>query len=67
MYCCSIEDPGAIQTSWEHTEHRWIAAEEAETLFSAGYWLGELIRHAERIRAQLPPELLQTYREGLKT
>ena len=66
-YCCSIEDPGAIQTSWEHAEHRWIAAEEAEALLPADYWLRELIRRAERIRAQLPPELLQTYREGFKT
>ncbi len=65
-YCCSIEDPGAIRTSWEHTEHRWITAEEAETMLPAGYWLRELIRRAERIRAQLPPELLQTFREGFE-
>lgn len=65
-YCCSIEDPGAIQTSWEHTEHRWITAEEAGALFPPGYWLGELIRRAERIRAQLPLELLQTLREGFE-
>ena len=65
-YCCSIEDPGAIQTSWEHTEHRWITAEEAEALFPQGYWLRDLIQRAERIRAQLPPELLQTFREGFE-
>jgi 8-oxo-dGTP diphosphatase len=65
-YCCSIEDPGAIQTSWEHTEHRWITAEEAQTLFPQGHWLGELIQHAERIRAQLPSELLQTFREAFE-
>ena len=65
-YCCSIDDPGAIQTSWEHAEHRWVTAEEAETLFPQGYWLGELIQRAERIRAQLPPELLQTFREGFE-
>ena len=65
-YCCSIEDPGAIQTSWEHAEHRWVTAEEAEAIFPAGYWLGELIQRAERIRAQLPPELLQTFRGGFE-
>ena len=66
-YCCSFEDPAAIQTSWEHAEHRWITAEEAETLFPAGYWLRDLIQRAEQIRAQLPPELLQTFREGFET
>ena len=65
-YCCSLEDPGAIQTSWEHTEHRWITAGEAEALFPKGYWLGELIGRAERIRALLPPELLEAYREGFE-
>ena len=67
MYCCSIEDPGAIQTSWEHAEHRWVTTEEAEAIFPAGYWLRDLIQRAERIRAQLPPELLQTFREGFET
>jgi 8-oxo-dGTP pyrophosphatase MutT (NUDIX family) len=22
QFCCSIEDPGTIRTSWEHAEHR---------------------------------------------
>ena len=65
-YCCSIEDPAAIQTSWEHTEHRWITAEEAQTLFPGSHWLGELIQRAEQIRALLPPELLRVYREGFE-
>jgi 8-oxo-dGTP diphosphatase len=64
LYRCSLEDPEAIQTSWEHTEHRWITAEEAKGLFPKGYWLGDLIQRAERIRALLPPELLAVYREG---
>jgi 8-oxo-dGTP diphosphatase len=66
-YCCSIEDPGAIQTSWEHAEHRWITAEEAAALFPKRYWLGALIQRAEQIRAQVPPQLLQTFREGFET
>ncbi len=65
-YCCSVEDPEAIQTSWEHTEHRWITPEEAEGLFAQGHWLRDLIRRAERIRALLPPDLLEAYREGFE-
>lgn len=66
LYRCSLEGPEPIQTSWEHTEHRWITAQEAQTLFPGGHWLGELIQSAERIRALLPPELLAVYREGFE-
>jgi len=62
QYCCSIEDPQAIRVSAEHSEYRWITAEEAEALFPEGYWLGKVIRRAEAIRALLPPELLEYYR-----
>jgi 8-oxo-dGTP diphosphatase len=65
-YCCSLEDPGAIQTSWEHSEHRWIKAEEAEELFPKGYWLAELVQRAERIRTLVAPELLEIFREGFE-
>ena len=66
VYRCSLEDPEAIQTSWEHSEHRWVTAEEAKAMFPEGYWLVDLIQHAERIRALLPPELLAVYREGFE-
>jgi 8-oxo-dGTP diphosphatase len=66
LYRCSLEDSEAIQTSWEHTEHRWVTAEEAEAIFPKGHWLVDLIQHAERIRALLPPELLAVYREGFE-
>src|SRR3972149_5855545 len=32
QFCCSIENPEAIGTSWEHAEHRWVTAEEAQAL-----------------------------------
>ena len=66
VYRCSLEDPEAIQTSWEHSEHRWVTADEAEAIFTKGYWLVDLIQRAERIQALLPPELLAVYREGFE-
>ncbi len=63
-YCCSLEDPAAIRTSWEHREHRWVTLDEADELLPPGHWLRDLIRRAERIRAMTPPDLLETYREG---
>ncbi len=66
LYRCSLEDPEAIQTSWEHSEHRWVTADEAEAIFPEGYWLADLIRRSERIRALLPPDLLAVYRDGFE-
>jgi 8-oxo-dGTP diphosphatase len=62
-YCCSIEDPEAITVNWEHTEHRWITAEEARELLPEGHWLGRVIQRAEAMRSLSPPELLAYYRE----
>lgn len=62
QYCCSTENPEAIRKSAEHSESRWVAAEEAEALFPATHWLGKVIRRAEAIRALLPSELLDFYR-----
>jgi 8-oxo-dGTP diphosphatase len=65
QFCCSVVEPAKIQTSWEHAEHRWIAATEAEVMFPAPHWLGEAIRRAEHIRALMSPELLAYYRESV--
>lgn len=62
QFCCSLETPAAIEPSWEHSEYRWITADEAEELFPEGYWLKDTIRRAARIRALMPEELLDYYR-----
>jgi 8-oxo-dGTP diphosphatase len=63
LYCCTIEDPDAIQVSTEHDERRWITPQETQELFPADYWLNVLIRRTEIIRKLAPPELLAYYRE----
>jgi 8-oxo-dGTP diphosphatase len=63
LYCCSVEDLSAMTISWEHSEHRWITADEVGEMFPQGHWLGESIRRAEAIRSLSPPELLAYYRE----
>jgi 8-oxo-dGTP diphosphatase len=62
QFCCSIEDPQAIQTSWEHAEHRWVTAEDASALLPEGHWLLKVIQRAETMRALMPRELLASYR-----
>jgi len=62
QFCCSVQEPAEIQLSWEHSEYRWVTAQEAEDLLPPDHWLGRVIRHAEAIRALLPEELLEYYR-----
>jgi 8-oxo-dGTP diphosphatase len=68
QFCCSIEDPETIQTSWEHAEHRWVTPEEAQALLPESHWLLKVIRRAEAMRALMPRELLEYYRaEGFES
>jgi 8-oxo-dGTP diphosphatase len=62
FYCCSIDDPETIQVSSEHSEHRWVNAEEVRELLPDEHWLVRVIERAETIRAQLPSGLLELYR-----
>jgi 8-oxo-dGTP diphosphatase len=62
LFCCSIADPAAIRVSPEHSEHRWITAEEAERLLPREAWIKQVIRRAEAIRMRLPGELLDLFR-----
>lgn len=68
QFCCSIEAPKAIGTSWEHAEYRWVTAEEAQALLAEGHWLLKVIRRAEAMRARMPRELLEFYQaEGFES
>ena len=62
QFCCSIEGPEAIRTSWEHAEYRWVTAEDAQALLPEGHWLLKVIQRAEVLRALMPRELLAYYR-----
>lgn len=57
VYCCTVEQPDAIQTSWEHSATRWVSLSEAQEMFPPDYWLLEAIRRADRIRTLMPDEL----------
>ena len=64
-YCCSIvsaaTEPPAIHLSAEHSEYRWLTAEEALVLLSspdpATRWARTVVQRAETIRQQLPTNL----------
>ena len=64
LYCCSIENSETIQTSWEHSELRWVTAGEAVDLLPAGHWLLALIQRAEILHDLIPEDLLAYYRQS---
>jgi len=61
-FACSVEEPGPIRLSWEHSEARWVTAEEAYDLLPTAHWLAESIRRAETMRSVLSPELQEQFR-----
>lgn len=63
FYRCSLDNPDAIRTSWEHSELHWVTAEEAFSLLPENYWLSKLIRRAEALRTMIPTELLEYYHQ----
>ena len=61
-FACSVEEPGPIRLSWEHSEARWVTAEEAYSQLPTDHWLAESIRRAETMRSLLSPELQEQFR-----
>jgi len=56
------EKPVKIQISSEHSEMRWLSAQEALDFLPSGSWLHETIRRAEILRLKLPEELRELNR-----
>ncbi len=62
VYFCSISKPGSIRISTEHSEYRWLSAEQAIELLTATdpstQWARRVIQKAEIIRLMLPNNLV---------
>ncbi len=67
IYLCSLDEPGSIAISPEHSEFRWLTTEEALDQLSAAdpstRWLRRVIERAEIIRPMLLPDLLGLNRQ----
>ena len=61
---CSIPDAAGLSVSDEHSEHRWVTADDAQALFPADHWLPALITRAEALRSLMPEELRRLYWES---
>ena len=64
QFGCSVEDAAGFVMSEEHSEYRWITAEEAQVLFPHPQFMGRLIARAESFRALMPLELRQSHWDG---
>ncbi len=64
IYLCSLAGSDLIHTSPEHSEYRWLDAEQAYQLLSSSdpstQWLRRVLERAEVIRPLLP-EVLRSY------
>ena len=62
VYLCSLDDPATIHIGAEHSEYRWLSADQAIDLLSAAdpstQWAKRVIQRAESIRPMLPDHLV---------
>jgi 8-oxo-dGTP diphosphatase len=61
IYLCSLSSPHAIRISQEHSEYRWLSAEQAVALLNASdpstLWARRVIERAEMLRPMISPDL----------
>jgi 8-oxo-dGTP diphosphatase len=62
IYLCSLADPTSIHIGAEHSEYRWLPADQAIELLTdtdpSTQWAVRVIRRAEVIRPMLPDNLV---------
>ena len=61
---CSVDDASDLKLSDEHSEHRWVTADEAAAFLPPGHWLSRLIVRAEAFRRLMPVELRKLHWNG---
>lgn len=67
IFGCSLASDGPVSFGEEHSEMRWVSAEEAYALLPAGHWLVDVIQRSENLRRLLPQELRHEFRhKGLE-
>ena len=61
---CSIADASGLSFSEEHSEHKWVTADEATAFLPPDHWLSALIVRAEAFRELMPEELRKLHWDG---
>ena len=61
---CSVDDASCLSISDEHSEHRWVTAQEAVAFLPPDHWLSALVARAETFRKLMPEELRRLHWTG---
>lgn len=65
--CVTLEHPGSIRVSSEHSEHRWVTLAEARDLLvddrPTTRWILQILERAETMQAITPQELRKFFRQ----
>ena len=63
IYLCTLPDPASIRISPEHSEFRWLSADQAIELLTTAdpttQWIKRVIQRAEIIQTMLPEEMIE--------
>jgi 8-oxo-dGTP diphosphatase len=67
VYLCLLNNPDAIHISQEHSEYRWLSADQALAFLTASdpstLWARRVIERAETLRPMLSPGLVTYQRQ----
>ena len=64
VFGCSVDDAEDLRLSDEHTEHRWMTAQEATEFLPPDHWVSRSIARAGIFRELMPEELCQLHWNG---
>lgn len=68
IYLCSLMDPGSIRIGAEHSEYRWLSADQAIGFLTGSdpttQWVKRIIQRAEAIQPMLPDNLVRYQRNS---
>jgi len=68
IYLCALPDPCSICISPEHSEYRWLSADQAIELLTTSdpttQWIKRVIQRAETIRPLLPEKMIEVQRKS---
>ena len=64
IFGCSVPDETEVILSEEHTDYRWMTADEARDFLQQDHWLASLIEQADKFRQSIPCAMREFYQTG---
>ena len=64
IFGCSVPDETEFILSEEHTDYRWMTADEARDFLLQDHWLASLIEQADKFRQSIPKAMRELYQAG---